>query len=93
MHVVTNANTPPDNSLTDLRAAWLFGLSAVLAKPLLPDACAAYRSLVRKALAARRQLAGPTDEALPRLNMVLLIAGVYFGQDQELLQMLPGEYP
>ncbi len=75
---------PSQPCLSYLRSQWLFALAAALERPVPPDVSAALRSLVRQCTAWRAALAGPEDPSLPRLNILLAVAGGYFGQDEEL---------
>lgn len=68
-------------------AAQLYALSARIEKPLHADTCALYRQLLRFAAGRRAAAAGPADPALPHLNILIAIAGAYFGQDEELATM------
>lgn len=54
-------------------------------KPLPADLCAAFARLLRHCAALRAGLGGEaSDPALPALNVLILLAGAYFGQDPEL---------
>lgn len=80
-HVEALSSQP---ELSYMRSQWLFALSAVLQRPLAPDVSAAYRTLVRRCAAWRAGLPGRGDPSLPRLNVLMAIAGGYFGQDEVL---------
>lgn len=71
------------------RAAWLFALCARLEKPLLPGVAAALRALLRHCSDARDALQ-PAERpgALPRLNLLVAVAGGYFGQDELLCKRM-----
>ncbi|GLI70168.1 hypothetical protein VaNZ11_014791 [Volvox africanus] len=71
-------------SLSYIRSQWLFALAAVLERPVPPDVAAAMRDLVRRCSAWRADLKHPEDPVLPRLNVLLAVAGGYFGQDEVL---------
>ncbi|EFJ40264.1 hypothetical protein VOLCADRAFT_99965 [Volvox carteri f. nagariensis] len=70
--------------LSYIRSQWLFALAAVLERPVPPDVAAALRELVRRCSAWRATLEHPDDPVLPRLNVLLAVAGGYFGQDEHL---------
>ncbi|KAG2488435.1 hypothetical protein HYH03_012942 [Edaphochlamys debaryana] len=80
-HVSQLADQP---HLTYMRSQWLFALAAVLERPVPPDVAAALRELVRRCSAWRASLSSPSDPCLPRLNLLLAVAGAYFGQDEGL---------
>ncbi|GAB4813374.1 hypothetical protein N2152v2_000420 [Parachlorella kessleri] len=65
-------------------AAWLYAYSARIEKPLLADTCALYRALLKHCCRLRAEVCDPQDPLLPHLNILIAIAGCYFGQDQEL---------
>lgn len=71
------------------RGAWLFALAARIEKPLHADAGAAFRALLRKCATLRTSASGPADPALPQLNVLIAIAGAYFGQDENLSRLVP----
>ncbi|GBF92079.1 hypothetical protein Rsub_04426 [Raphidocelis subcapitata] len=77
---------PP--SLPLARAQWLFALAARLEKPLTADAAASFRALLRRCAALRAGVGGADDPALPRLNVLIAVAGAYFGQDEGLVQLV-----
>lgn len=60
---------------------WLFGLMAVLEKPVHKETCAQLRLLLR--LCARQQLESPEAAAISQVLAV--IAGAYFRQDELLI--------
>lgn len=72
------------------RSQWLFALAARLERPLQADVCAAYRALLRRCCELRAALpAGPAaQEHLPRLNILIAITGAYFGQHEQLAQLV-----
>lgn len=72
------------SSLSKDRAVWLFALFAVLDKPLDADTSASVRALLRKC-ASLRAIRTKDDEDLPMLNILITIAGKYFGQAEDLL--------
>ncbi len=49
--------------------------------------CALYRQLLRLCASQRAALASAADPALPHLNIMIVVAGAYFGQDEELATM------
>ncbi|KAL4442036.1 hypothetical protein ABPG77_011297 [Micractinium sp. CCAP 211/92] len=73
-------------------AAMLYALSARIEKPLHAGTCALYRQLLRHCAAQRAALGSSGDGAacgphLAHLNILITIAGAYFGQDEELATM------
>ncbi|GLC36408.1 hypothetical protein PLESTB_000765000 [Pleodorina starrii] len=72
------------SSLSYIRSQWLFALAAVLERPVPPDVAAAMRDLVRRCSFWRASLERSDDPVLPRLNVLLAVAGGYFGQDEQL---------
>jgi hypothetical protein len=70
------------------RAQWLFALAARLEKPLHADAAAACRGLLRHCAALRAAAVGAGDPLLPRLNVMIAVAGAYFGQDERLVTLV-----
>ena len=61
-----------------------------LTRPRLPPlagTCALYRQLLRVCASQRAALAGPADPALPHLNILIVLAGAYFRQDEQLATM------
>ncbi|KAL4427817.1 hypothetical protein ABPG75_001906 [Micractinium tetrahymenae] len=73
-------------------AATLYALSARIEKPLHAGTCALYRQLLRHCAAQRAALGGASanaacDPRLAHLNIMITIAGAYFGQDEELATM------
>lgn len=71
------------SSLSKDRAVWLFALCAVLDKPLDAETCAAARALLRKCSSLRASKTRD-DEELAMLNILITIAGKYFGQAEDL---------
>lgn len=71
------------SSLSKDRAVWLFALCAVLDKPLDAETSAAARALLRKCSSLRAGKTGD-DEELAMLNILIAIAGKYFGQAEDL---------
>lgn len=72
------------SDLSNLRAQWLFALSATLQKPVSADTGSLFRGLLRHCCMLRATLANPQEDALPRLNTLIVIAGACFGQDEYL---------
>ncbi|EFN58051.1 expressed protein [Chlorella variabilis] len=71
-------------------AAHLYALSARIEKPLHAGTCALYRQLLRLCAQQRAALcvdAAPADPLLPHLNILITLAGAFFGQDEELAAM------
>lgn len=61
--------------------SWIFALCAAVDTPLDSDTCASLRSLLRKC-AALRALKSEVDEEVGMLNILVTIAGRYFGQSE-----------
>jgi survival of motor neuron protein-interacting protein 1 len=74
-------------------AARLYALSARVERPLHADTCALYRQLLRACAGQRAALGkdGAADPRLPHLNILLVLAGAFFGQDEELAAMWDDE--
>ena len=73
------------SKITEKRARWIFSLSALLEKPIHAETAAMFRGLFRKCSVMRADLiSGPEDPLLPLLNMLVIISGGYFGQDESL---------
>eukprot|EP01018_Ginkgo_biloba_P021050 Gb_13614 [translate_table: standard] len=70
------------SSLSKDRALWLFALCTVLDKPLDAETSAAVRALLRKCASLRASKTGDNEE-LPMLNILITIAGKYFGQAED----------
>lgn len=73
------------DGLPELRAQWLFALSVAVDKPLDAQTMAAYRALLRRCASLRASKASAEDEELHRLNMLITVAGRYFGQAEDAL--------
>ncbi|WIA29016.1 hypothetical protein OEZ86_011533 [Tetradesmus obliquus] len=73
----------PD-SLPLLRAQWLFALAARLEKPCHPQVAAALRAVLRHCCKLRGVVSQAGDPLLPKLNVLIVMAGAYFAQDEEL---------
>ena len=56
-------------------------------KPLAGSQCAGYRALLRRCAARRAEVVDADDPLLPHLNILIALAGCYFGQDEELAGM------
>lgn len=63
------------------RAQWLFALAARLEKPLHAEHAAAFRGVLRHCAALRAGCGSADDPLLPQLNVLMAVAGTYFGQD------------
>ncbi|GAQ87224.1 Survival motor neuron interacting protein [Klebsormidium nitens] len=81
-HVRWLQELPPSAALDRRRGAWLFALCATVGKPLDPDTQAALRDLLRTAALRRANKVSPGDPELAVLNMLIAIAGRYFGQQE-----------
>lgn len=73
------------DDLPEGRAQWLFALSAVVDKPLDAQTMAAYRTLLRRCASLRATKTSAENVELCRLNMLIAIAGRYFGQAEDAL--------
>ncbi|GBG64922.1 hypothetical protein CBR_g48670 [Chara braunii] len=67
-------------NISEHRFAWLFALLAQVGKPLDADTTAAIRSLLRCCCRLRSTKQSVDDPEMPRLNILIAIAGKYFGQ-------------
>lgn len=65
-------------------AAQVYALSARIELPLHADTAAAYRALLRKCRELRAGVTVPQDPLLPHLNVLIVLAGGFFRQDEEL---------
>jgi hypothetical protein len=72
------------------RAQWLFALASRLEKPLHADTAACFRGVLRHCAALRARVADSGDPLLPRLNVLIAVAGAYFGQDEGLVGLVDG---
>lgn len=72
------------SSLPLRRAQWLFALAARLEKPCHPEVAAAFRAVLRHCCKLRSAVAAETDPMLPKLNVLIVMAGAYFAQDEQL---------
>lgn len=73
------------SQITPQRGAWLYGLLARLEKPLYQDTAAVVRQLYRRCSELRSQLNATSegfDESLAVLNLLVGVAGTYFGQGE-----------
>eukprot|EP00878_Enallax_costatus_P004035 GHUV01004258.1.p1 GENE.GHUV01004258.1~~GHUV01004258.1.p1 ORF type:complete len:305 (+),score=93.79 GHUV01004258.1:284-1198(+) len=71
----------PD-SLPLLRAQWLFALASRLEKPCHAEVAAGFRSLLRHCCKLRAGVTHDADPLLPKLNVLIVMAGAYFAQDE-----------
>ncbi|PRW56469.1 Gem-associated 2 [Chlorella sorokiniana] len=76
-----------EEQLDPAAAALLYALSARIEKPLHAGTCALYRQLLRLCASQRAALGSAADPSLPHLNIMIVIAGAYFAQDEELATM------
>ncbi|EFJ14480.1 hypothetical protein SELMODRAFT_47188, partial [Selaginella moellendorffii] len=67
-------------NLAEERALWLYALSAVVDEPLDLDTSAAVRELLRKCALIRASRNFRGERELEMLNIIITIAGNYFGQ-------------
>lgn len=77
----------PD-SLPLLRAQWLFALAARLEKPCHAEVAAGFRSLLRHCCKLRAGVSHDADPLLPKLNVLIVMAGAYFAQDEHLCSVV-----
>jgi len=87
-HHITQLLEVHPQSLPLIRAQWLFALAARLEKPLHPDLSAGFRALLRHCSKLRSGLQRQEDPLLPQLNVLIVVAGAYFGQDEQLCKMV-----
>lgn len=84
--------------LTELRSQWLYSLLSRLEKPLHADMTAAIRLLYRTCCQMRAGRGGPAvdcmmdnsnrdfdEQEIARLNILISICGLYFGQGEEFI--------
>eukprot|EP00735_Rhodelphis_limneticus_P005571 TRINITY_DN17476_c0_g1::TRINITY_DN17476_c0_g1_i1::g.28044::m.28044 TRINITY_DN17476_c0_g1::TRINITY_DN17476_c0_g1_i1::g.28044 ORF type:complete len:258 (-),score=21.04,sp/Q9CQQ4/GEMI2_MOUSE/30.92/3e-28,SIP1/PF04938.7/6.6e-47 TRINITY_DN17476_c0_g1_i1:13-759(-) len=64
----------------EITAQWLFALFARLDRPLDADTASDLRDLLRILAKYRASLSSLEDESLPRLNILISIISVFFGQ-------------
>ena len=67
-------------------ASGLYALSARLERPLHGDMAAVYRGILRRCCEWRSGVEDRYDPLLPHLNILIVIAGAYFGQDELLAE-------
>ncbi|KAK9810074.1 hypothetical protein WJX72_004382 [[Myrmecia] bisecta] len=72
---------------------WLYALAARLEKPLAARTSAQLRSLLRHCACLRADVLDAADPLLPHLNVMIAIAGAYFGQDEALASQGTDELP
>lgn len=72
------------SSLPLRRAQWLFALAARLEKPCHPEVAAAFRAVLRHCCKLRSMVSAESDPVLPKLNVLIVMAGAYFAQDEKL---------
>ncbi|XP_002976464.2 gem-associated protein 2 [Selaginella moellendorffii] len=63
------------------RAVWLFALTAAVGKPIDAETSFALRTLLRSCAAIRASKTFKDQGELQMLNMIITVAGKYFGQD------------
>jgi survival of motor neuron protein-interacting protein 1 len=76
------------SSLPLRRAQWLFALAARLEKPCHPEVAAAFRAVLRHCCKLRALVSGASDPMLPKLNVLIVMAGAYFAQDEQLCSVV-----
>jgi gem associated protein 2 len=72
-------------------ASMLYALSARVEKPLHGSTAAAYRALLRRCCEWRAETKERFDPLLPHLNVLIVLAGAYFGQDESLSALFDDE--
>lgn len=82
-------NSPQDGTMstaeqiTAVRAVWLYGLLARIHKPVVPETTSSMHTLLQFCFKKRVEIdENEVCEVLPILNILVLILGVYFGQDE-----------
>jgi hypothetical protein len=71
-----------------IRAQWLFALATRVEKPAQPAVGASFRALLRHCCRLRAGLKQASDPLLPQLNVLITVAGAYFGQDEQLCRLV-----
>ncbi|DBA04800.1 TPA: hypothetical protein N0F65_004437 [Lagenidium giganteum] len=69
-----------EEQLSRARAVWIYALLARLDKPVHADVAAVIRQLLRRCWLLRSQLSDPADVRLRSLNVIIVLAGDFFGQ-------------
>lgn len=72
------------SSLPLRRAQWLFALAARLEKPCHSEVAAGFRAVLRHCCKLRSMVDAASDPLLPKLNVLIVMAGAYFAQDEQL---------
>lgn len=72
------------SDICTLQAQWLFALLARLELPVDPDTGALLQQLQRRLTQLRAGVSGRHDPRLPPINVLLVVVGARFGQDQSL---------
>lgn len=75
-------------ALTPLRCQWLFALASKLEKPIHGETAASFRSMLRHFASWRSTVTSQDDAMLPYMNVMISIAGAYFGQDEQLARIV-----
>lgn len=76
--------------VTDLRCFWLYALLAKIERPLHDTTAAAMRSLfkycsnLRASIGNKPRKGWAVDSILPQLNLLIIITGIYFSQDEKM---------
>lgn len=69
--------------LSRARAVWIYALLARLDKPVHATVAATIRQILRSCWTMRCEMEGPTETQLKALNILIVIAGDFFGQLDE----------
>lgn len=80
-----------DNNIKKLNrhyALWLFGILAVVDKPLIPDNSALINNLLKKCVEERKSIVDYESEELGYLNILIVICEIYFVQSPEALNWI-----
>ncbi|RLN50003.1 hypothetical protein BBJ28_00022584 [Nothophytophthora sp. Chile5] len=70
--------------LSRARAVWIYALLARLDKPVHAGVAATIRQLLRRCWTLRCELEAPSEQQLKALNVLVVIAGDFFGQLHDL---------
>ncbi|GMH45863.1 hypothetical protein BSKO_13826 [Bryopsis sp. KO-2023] len=88
-HVDNLLVQPKENTIRKIQAIWLYALMARLHKPVPPDISCTLLSLLRFCLKARANTGEEKlGKVLPLVNLMIVVCGVYFGQDETLAGLI-----
>lgn len=78
-HIITNFDQ--SRGLSENLGAWIYGILALLEKPLTPDCCFKLREFAKKCAQIRATFSSEIDESLATpLNLYICIVARYFNQ-------------